>query len=164
MPVTGITDGPTEAVLGVPLKLEGTVSPAGATEQDIVWFLRGTGASVTKVGEDYFLLVTRLSRFVNVTATIIDGLSPGFDYSQRFRIEVIPAFVPVVGILPTMPATMLTGTRLPLTADIKPNDATNQDIVWGMDIDKAGAEIDSNKKKMVDKTKPATVKVKVNIK
>ena len=45
VPVTGITGVPESGTMGTPLVLRGTVNPAPATNQPIVWSVRATGTT-----------------------------------------------------------------------------------------------------------------------
>jgi len=85
--VTDITEVPSTATVGVDLTLAGTVQPANATYQSIVWSVKddgGTGATIA--GNT---LSTTAPGTVTVTATIANGAAPGTDYTQDFIIEVV---------------------------------------------------------------------------
>jgi formylglycine-generating enzyme required for sulfatase activity len=86
--VTGITDVPTSGTAMASLTLTGTVSPANATNQAIVWSVKtggGTGASIS--GNS---LSTTNAGTVIVTATIANGATAGTDYAQDFNITINP--------------------------------------------------------------------------
>ncbi|PHV70501.1 hypothetical protein CS063_10465 [Sporanaerobium hydrogeniformans] len=86
VPVTNITDVPTTTTVGTDLTLTGTVSPADASSQIIVWRVKKattTGATIVN-GK----LKTTGAGTVTVTATITNGLSPNSDYTKDFDITV----------------------------------------------------------------------------
>jgi formylglycine-generating enzyme required for sulfatase activity len=87
--VSGITGVPASGTAGKSITLTGTVSPANATNQAIVWSVKtpgGTGASIT--GNS---LSTTNTGSVIVTATIADGTAAGTDYTQDFNITINPS-------------------------------------------------------------------------
>ena len=89
VPVTGITNVPASTTTGTQLALTGTVNPANATHQAIVWSVQnagGTGASITGS-----TLNTQSAGTAKITATIANGAAEGTDYTQDFDITVNPA-------------------------------------------------------------------------
>ncbi|NPV91417.1 MAG: hypothetical protein HPY50_11670 [Firmicutes bacterium] len=90
--VTGITDVPTAATAGVDLTLAGTVAPANATNQTIVWSVKSAGTTGAAISGN--TLSTTAAGTVTVTATITNGLTESTDYTQDFDITVSAA--PVV--------------------------------------------------------------------
>jgi hypothetical protein len=86
IPVINIVDVPTAADIGIGLTLAGTVVPANATHQTIVWSVKtdgGTGSTIT--GE---VLTATHAGTVTVMATIAEGAAIGIDYTQDFEIVV----------------------------------------------------------------------------
>jgi len=89
--VTGITNVPTAAVVGIPLILTGTITP-NYTTRIITWSLKnpGTTGAVIEVnpisGNDN--LVTDSEGKAIVTATIVNGIAPNMDYTEDFEITV----------------------------------------------------------------------------
>jgi uncharacterized repeat protein (TIGR02543 family) len=85
VPVTDITGVPTKVSLGADRPLTGTVAPANATNQTIVWSVKTpgtTGASIV----DGNKLRTTAEGTATVTATITNGLSVSSNYMQDFDI------------------------------------------------------------------------------
>ena len=120
--VTSITGVPTTATVGIGLTLTGTVQPANASNQTIVW--SGTGVSNG-------VLTAAAEGTITVTATIANGATETTPYTQTFDITVTAeaVFVPVTGIT-GVPSEILRGTTLPLTGTVQPSNADNKDIVW----------------------------------
>jgi hypothetical protein len=85
IPVENIINVPMTAIIGTPLVLTGTVSPANATNKTIAWSIvdaRGTGAFINNG-----ILHTQFVGTVTVRATISNGAAHG-DYTQLFNITV----------------------------------------------------------------------------
>ena len=85
VPVTDITDLPTEMSINMGLTLSGTVEPSNADNQTIIWSISdddGTGAIIS--GD---ILTSNVTGFVTLTATIIDGNCTS-NYSQNFVVEI----------------------------------------------------------------------------
>lgn len=89
IPVEEIIDVPTEAIVGIELKLTAKVVPQNATRRLIFWsvYYPGTTGAVITGGR---YLNTTAPGFVTVTATIRDGIDYGIDYTQNFVIKVNP--------------------------------------------------------------------------
>ena len=129
VPITGITGVPTTATAGVNLTLSGTVAPANATNQTIVWSVQSagtTGATVTGS-----TLSTTAAGTVTVRATIANGLTESTNYTKDFDITVNTAFVPVTNIT-GVPTTATAGVGLTLSGTVAPANATKQTIVWSV--------------------------------
>jgi formylglycine-generating enzyme required for sulfatase activity len=112
--------------VGVTLALNGTVSPANATNQAIVWSVKtdgGTGASIT--GNT---LSTTGIGIVALTATIADGTAVGTNYTQDFNITIIRPVTNITGVATSGTA----GTSLTLAGTVAPTNATNQTITWSV--------------------------------
>jgi hypothetical protein len=84
--VTGITNLPTDAVANKELKLSGTVAPADATNQTIVWSIGNAGETMAVITGDTFK--ARKAGYASVTATIVNGLTQNTDYTTSFNIHV----------------------------------------------------------------------------
>jgi hypothetical protein len=129
VPVTDITlDSPGTVSVGVPLQLLGTVAPANATYNDIVWSVEdsgGTGASLAGS-----MLTATSPGTVMVQATVTNGKGDT-DYFKSFMIQVTPPFVPVTAIT-GVPNTATAGTPLTLSGTVAPANATNKTIVWSV--------------------------------
>ena len=88
--VINITGVPTTAVVGTPLTLTGTVVPADATFQTIIWSVhdaRTTGATITGGN----ILNKTAAGTVTVRTTIVDGTAVGVPYTKDFDITVSAA-------------------------------------------------------------------------
>ena len=86
VPVSGITGVPETAQAGVPLTLQGTVQPSGATNKTIVWTVKTAGGTDASVSGS--TLTTTAAGTVTLTATIDNGLAPGVSYTEDFEIAV----------------------------------------------------------------------------
>ena len=84
VPVTNITNLPSEATVGSPLTLTGTVVPDNATNQTITWSLIDAGTTEATITGDIFN-ATAVGDAI-VMATIVNGLATG-DYTQEFKIK-----------------------------------------------------------------------------
>jgi hypothetical protein len=146
IPVTGIISVPTEATVGIPLTLTGTVEPETATNKDIIWSIADAGNTGAELANGR-LVATGPGTAV-VTATITDGTAPGQDYTQSFSIEVTVEELPGHRItvtfsgLPQDESTTLTAqgiidnilpweTGLTLTVD--PANFTGASYQWSLD-------------------------------
>ncbi|MCL1809037.1 MAG: hypothetical protein FWG42_04605 [Clostridiales bacterium] len=146
LPVTNIIGVPTTIMEKVWTSLAGTVVPANATYQTIVWSVKddgGVGAEINAAGQ----LLASAAGTVIVTATIVNGILIGKPYIQDFTIDVqsaAPPFVPVTGIIGV--ATLAeAGVPLALAGVVVPEDATNKAIVWSIkDPGTTGATITGN--------------------
>jgi hypothetical protein len=86
IPVTDITNVPTDATTGIGLTLVGTVIPANATHQTIVWSVKTDGGTGSIIAGG--VLTATNPGIVNVEATIADGVAEGEDYTKVFDILV----------------------------------------------------------------------------
>jgi len=84
--VTNITDVESLDEVGE-IYLDATVLPDEASYQDIVWSVKDPGTTSATIKGD--VLTTRAEGTVTVTATIINGLAEGKDYTQNFFIRVV---------------------------------------------------------------------------
>jgi hypothetical protein len=142
VPVTDITDVPTEAMVGIPLTLTGTVVPEDATHQVIIWSVKNAGGTGATIAGNIFTVTA--TGTATVTATIANGLAEGTDYTQDFNIIVHEGFVPVVNIT-DLPTAATTGLPLTLAGTVLPANATHQTIVWSVkNAGNTGATITGN--------------------
>jgi hypothetical protein len=84
--VTGITGVPASGTVGT-LTLTGTVTPANATNQTIVWSVKTVGTTGANISGNT-LTATAVGTVV-VTATIANGTAAGTDYTQDFSIGIL---------------------------------------------------------------------------
>jgi endo-1,4-beta-xylanase len=128
VPVTDITGIPTGATAETPLALTGTVQPANATNQTIVWTVQSGPATVS--GNT---LNATAAGTVQLIAVIANGSAQGTAFSKNVSITVNAAgtFVPVTDIT-GLPTAATAGTPLVLTSTVEPSNATNQTIVWAV--------------------------------
>ena len=86
IPVTNITDVPTEVVQLTNLLLLGTVEPIDATYQFIEWSMVNSGTTNGSINANTFYATTPGTAIIR--ATIENGLAIGTDYTQDFNITV----------------------------------------------------------------------------
>jgi hypothetical protein len=86
VPVTGIINVPTTAIVGTPLTLTGTVVPDNASYRSIVWSVHDAGATGATITNGR--LNTTTPGAAVVTATIRDGAALDTAYTQNFTIKV----------------------------------------------------------------------------
>ena len=86
IPVTGISDIPTTATAGTALTLSGTVSPANATNRNIVWSVVNAGITGATISGS--TLNASAGGTVTVRATIVNGRTVSTNYTQDFNIAV----------------------------------------------------------------------------
>jgi len=84
--VTDITDVPTEDEVGE-IFLDATVHPDDASYTDIEWSVKNSGKTKATIKGD--VLTAKAGGTVIVTATIVNGLGEGKDYTKHFSINVI---------------------------------------------------------------------------
>jgi hypothetical protein len=87
--VTNITNVPAEAIAGTTLTLTGTVLPANATNQTIIWSIQNPGTTGAMISGN--MLSIAAEGIVIIRATIINGASESMDYIQDFSITVTTA-------------------------------------------------------------------------
>ena len=125
--VTGITGVPTDAFVGTPLTLTGTVLPGNASNQTIVWSLVNAGTTGASLAGN--ILSATAAGTVTVRATIVNGAGPGLNVTKDFQITVTNPFVPVTNIT-GVPTPAVIETPLTLTGTVAPGNATNKGITW----------------------------------
>ena len=87
VPVSYITNLPSNAMVGVPLTLAGTVEPSNATYQTITWSIYSAGNTGATITNGNILNTTDIGT-VEITATIENGMAPDKEYKHNFRIAV----------------------------------------------------------------------------
>jgi uncharacterized protein YjdB len=126
--------------VGEEIKLKATITPDGATPMKVTWKSANTG-------------------IVTVTDGVVKGIGVGtakvavYVYNEdgnkvaaSCTVTVTEPVVPVTGIaLNTSSLTMAAGTTEQLTATVKPNTATNQEVTWSSS-DPSVATVDSTGK------------------
>jgi formylglycine-generating enzyme required for sulfatase activity len=126
--VTGITGVPASGTAGVTLALNGTVNPANATNQAIVWTVKtdsGTGAGISNGNR----LSTTGVGTVTVTATIANGTAVGTDYTQDFNITINPP--PGTHMTPTLSGVSVPFRYVPAGSFRRDSTAANITITKG---------------------------------
>jgi hypothetical protein len=142
IPVTNITGAPNTAIAKTSLTLAGTVVPSDATFQTIVWSVQSAGTTGATINGA--ILNTTYEGTVTVTATIVNGMSVGSNYTQNFSITVHPEFVPVTNIT-GVPTSTKAITPLTLIGTVVPENATNKTIVWSVqNTGTTGATVSGN--------------------
>jgi len=144
-PVTNIAGVPAYGVTGGNVTLTGTVEPANATNQTIVWTLASSGSTATGAAVNAGVATATGDGTVKVTATITNGLTVSSNYTQDFTIT-FAAYEPVTAIN-NVPTTGTVGTDLTLTGTVAPANASYQTIVWslGTGSTAAGAAVSGGK-------------------
>ena len=141
VPVTNITGVPSSATAGTPLVLTGTVVPASATNDTIVWSVNNAGTTGATIAGN--TLSTTGAGTVIVTATIANGTANGA-YTKDFSITVNASFIPVTNIT-GIPTSATAGTSLVLNGTVAPANATNKAITWSVNnAGTTGATITGN--------------------
>jgi hypothetical protein len=95
IPVEDIVGVQTMITVGNPQKLNGTVIPSNAANQDIVWSVNDAGTTGATIDENAALSITAEGTVI-VTARIVDGKAPGEDFTKDFTITVYPSGTGIV--------------------------------------------------------------------
>lgn len=90
VPVVFIDGVPETGTAGIPLTLSGTVSPAFASNKQIVWLLDGDGNTGASLNGN--ILNTLAKGTVVIKARVANGIAEGKDYNQYFFIEISENF------------------------------------------------------------------------
>ena len=125
VPATELTLDRSEALLSVgeSLRLVATVTPAGATDQNLAW--SSANPAVAVVGQDGHVSAVAPGT-TSVTVRTEDGR-----LSASCAIRVVPAYVPVHAVLLNKSMIgLLIGGREVLYATVLPENATNKEVVW----------------------------------
>ena len=142
VPVTNITDLPSEATAGTALTLTGTVVPSNATNKTITWSIVSAGTTGATISGSTFN-ATAVGT-ATVKATIVNGLATGSNYTRDFNISVKIGFVPVTNIT-DLPSSATVGIPLTLTGTVVPSNATNKTITWNiLSAGNTGATLSDN--------------------
>ena len=86
VPVTNIIISSSYTWAGTPLELAGTIEPEYATYQNIVWSVKSQGTTGCTINGKIFNATT--SGTAKVTATIVNGIAPGQNFTKDFDIYV----------------------------------------------------------------------------
>jgi len=111
IPVSNIIDLLTEATVGIPLTLTGTVLPGNATNKTIEWSVINAGSTEAAIAGNIFNAPSVGS--ATVRATIKNGIATG-DYTKDFNIQVTS-----VGIEEVINAASLKVYPNPTTGELK---------------------------------------------
>jgi uncharacterized repeat protein (TIGR02543 family) len=84
IPVKSINGVPNTGTAGTPLPLTGTVSPAFASNNAIVWLVGNAGNTGASISGN--ILNTESDGTVLITAKVVNGTAEGRDYTQNFFI------------------------------------------------------------------------------
>jgi hypothetical protein len=135
--VTNITGIPESFTENASIILSGTVVPADADYQDIVWSIveaDTTAPGAVLTASTGSLTATGVGS-IKVRATIANGKTEaGEAYIKDFTIEVTAdegGYVAVMGIV-NVPTSTAPGATVTLTGTVNPSNATNTTIVWSL--------------------------------
>ena len=130
--VTGITDVPTTATVGTALTLTGTVAPANATNQTIVWTVKAAGTTGATITGNTFNATA--AGTATVTATIANGATATTPFTKDFDITVSAATILVtsITIAPATEVSVEVGKTVQLMATVAPDNATNKYVVYSV--------------------------------
>jgi formylglycine-generating enzyme required for sulfatase activity len=136
VPVTGITDVPTEGTAGIPLPVSGTIAPDNASNKEIWWDVIDPGATGADTPWYSRALLTTTGpgtvkvRVVGYTGRTLTDSYYTYSYYETEDIYItIKSFVAVTGIT-GVPKEGTAGTPLTLGGTVTPDNASNKDIVW----------------------------------
>jgi uncharacterized protein YjdB len=132
----------TITVDGGTLQLEATVTPANATNTDVIWTINQGGdyATIDENGE----VTATANGTVTVRATAADGTVYG-EISITITGQVIPVTAVTVSVENDASATItVDGGTLQLEATIVPANATNTDVIWTITEGADFATVDAN--------------------
>jgi len=149
VPVNNVLHVPGVATVGIPLTLSGTIQPANATRQDIIWSVYEAGNTAAFINNDELLVPIFDQGFIMVRATILGGGPQGTDWTQEYLLfledDFDPdTFVSVTGVT-NLPTEITVGTPLSLTGTVQPANATVRTLSWSLSEDYgAGAYLSAN--------------------
>jgi len=106
-------------VADTPLTLSGTVIPANATKTAIVWSL-GAGSTAPGAAVTGGQAIASGAGTVEVTATVINGISPSRNYTQHFTVTFSPPPPPTFNVYVNQPV----GGNVSASASTAPEDQT----------------------------------------
>jgi len=153
VPVTGIGELPSAAMVNQPLTLTGDVQPSTATNRTIAWSVYSAGTTGAVINGNVF--TASAAGVAVVRATVANGAAVDTPFVYNFEVEVVDdgGFVPVTAItgVPSQladPTPFAAGVGLrptTLRGVVEPYGATNQTIVWSVvDAGTTGAAITNN--------------------
>ncbi|MCL1809112.1 MAG: dockerin type I domain-containing protein [Clostridiales bacterium] len=133
--VESIAGLPSEAMVGEPLALTGTVMPGDATNKTIEWSILEAGTTGAVITGGNILNATSGGTVI-ISATVRGGANNGMsDYVRQFMVivkePIPPPFVAVTGII-GMVTIAEAGIPLALAGIVEPENATNKDIMWSV--------------------------------
>jgi hypothetical protein len=128
IPVSTITNIPSQATVGIPLTLTGTVNPANASNKVVTWLVVNAGTTGAVIVGDS--LIASAVGPVSVQAVIANGTAVGVNYTQSVTIQVT-ALVPATDIT-GVPATTNAGASVALNGTVLPAEASNRNIIWSI--------------------------------
>jgi M6 family metalloprotease-like protein len=141
VPVADILNVQSEGEVGKPVILGGTVHPADATNNDIIWSIKDAGGAGAAISGN--ILSATGAGTVVVTATVIGGLAPGTDFVKDYTVIISGPFVSVTDII-DVPSEATVGVPLILGGTVMPVNATNKHITWSVkDAGFTGAVIEN---------------------
>ncbi|MDR2499914.1 MAG: bacterial Ig-like domain-containing protein, partial [Treponema sp.] len=140
VPVTGISGVPTGGAKGAAIDLSGAkAAPGNATNKTIVWTLKDEGRTALSRGVDGNTYTPQLAGNAALTATIINGLAAGQDFTRDFELTITEQHKPVTDIT-GVPQSGTAGAVIDLTGvTVAPADASNQGILWTVAADSQAA-------------------------
>lgn len=86
IPVTAVTGVPARILKNNSITLAETVHPSYASQKEVVWTLKDAGTTGAVLNGS--VLTAPQTGTVTLTATVVDGLAEGTDFTQIFAIEV----------------------------------------------------------------------------
>ena len=87
VPVTEITDVLSQAFVGIPLALSGTVVPNDATYRTIHWSVADSGTTGATITNN--VLTVSEEGTLTIMATVINGVAIAVDYTQEFLLDAV---------------------------------------------------------------------------
>ena len=133
--VISIEGVPETGEAGTPLFLTGTIRPAFASNDNIIWSVTDAGNTGATISGN--ILNTQASGTVTIRAKIANGTAEGKEYTQDFEIvfsEGVGAGgepVSVTGVtLNHTTLSMNVGGTATLTATVNPTNAANKNVTW----------------------------------
>ena len=119
-------------------ELQPRVIPENATNKEIEW--GSINATINASSDGKTILMFDSEGAAIITATIMNGLGTGRNYTQSWTVTVTardtipndttPTFIPVSDIQAIFPDSAEAGTNVALRAEVIPQNATNRAIVW----------------------------------
>jgi len=133
--VISIEGVPETGEAGTPLFLTGTIRPAFASNDNIIWSVTDAGNTGAAISGN--ILYTQASGTVTIRAIIANGTAEGKEYTQDFEIVFNEGGgaggepVSVTGVtLNHTTLSMNVGGTATLTATVNPTNAANKNVTW----------------------------------